>query len=94
MLSHPGKYHCSIMHAIVPIVVFSIFVLFVNLFFQTVKAYVGPQITTSLRNPYIFMLFKQSGQLTVSQEWRNRIEQNIAGNVTIPDLTANWNLGL
>ena len=48
--------------------------LIVNIYMlQVIKAYHGPQMTTFLTNPYTFLLFSQSGPITLSQDWNQKL---------------------
>ena len=49
-------------------------------------------MTTSLRNPYIFLLFKQSGQVTVSAAWNQTLNSRAPGSFEFNDLITEWSL--
>ncbi|XP_053376520.1 uncharacterized protein LOC123534091 [Mercenaria mercenaria] len=68
---------------------------------EVIKAYHGPLVSTDLHIPYIFMLFKQNGRVTVSQEWKDKVHtqnwgvmwtvEEFIGAVNIHDMVAiNW----
>lgn len=60
---------------------------------EDIKPYHGPQIATTLKNPYIFLLFKQPGPVNISEEWKTKItEQNMAKAWSLEDFTDDYNL--
>lgn len=60
---------------------------------EAIDTYHGPLISTSLKNPYIFLVFKQTGQLTVSQDWKDRLANNTMGDLSVfTDLIDQWSL--
>ncbi|XP_060564390.1 uncharacterized protein LOC132723646 [Ruditapes philippinarum] len=38
-----------------------------------IKPYHGPLVTNDMHNPYIFLLFKQNGPITVSEAWKTKV---------------------
>jgi hypothetical protein len=64
-----------------------------RLIFQVVRHYGQPLIGTDIKNPYVFMLFKQNGMITLSEAWREKFTTgNVAGAWTIEDFTTAVNM--
>lgn len=50
--------------------------------------YTGPENPGPRENPYVFMIFKQAGHLTVPATWRNKMQRK----VNFTELTTDWHL--
>ncbi|XP_060607686.1 uncharacterized protein LOC132759843 [Ruditapes philippinarum] len=60
---------------------------------DVIRDYVQPLIGTDIKNPYLFMLFKQNGKITLSEEWMKRFTTgNMAGAWTIEEFTTAVNM--
>ena len=61
-------------------------------FFQIVKPYGGPRRSSVKTNLYIFLLFKQSGPVTVSNAWMEKFNSMAQGAFEFSDLISDWSL--
>ncbi|KAL3858432.1 hypothetical protein ACJMK2_013023 [Sinanodonta woodiana] len=53
---------------------------------EAIKSYRGALITTNIKNPYAFLLFKQNGTLNLTEEWRNKFNSSVPENFTISQM--------
>ncbi|KAL4224458.1 hypothetical protein ACF0H5_017910 [Mactra antiquata] len=47
---------------------------------QVIRSYHGPLIPTDYHNPYVFLLYKQSGNLVLSDKWNNTFNPDPSSN--------------
>ncbi|XP_045171337.2 uncharacterized protein C56G2.4-like isoform X2 [Mercenaria mercenaria] len=60
---------------------------------EVIRHYGQPLIGTNIKNPYLFLLFKQNDEITLSDDWKNKIRQeNTAGAWTIEEFTTAVNM--
>ncbi|KAK3588831.1 hypothetical protein CHS0354_035972 [Potamilus streckersoni] len=93
--SNPGEYYMMFVYDVGYYIIHGIYINIQNNDFknaEVIKPYRGALITTTLKNPYAFLIFKQNGTLRLTDEWRNKFNSTIAETVRLPEMVSSLSL--